>query len=57
MFEPIFWPEPRPCKRHKRMRLSASFKAHLRTCDACKAVLAYLNRESSVSLYFHRHRN
>src|SRR5580704_11423743 len=57
MFEPIFWPQPVPCKRYlKRMRWSANFIAHLRTCRDCNAVIAYLNRESEISLYFYKHR-
>jgi hypothetical protein len=32
------------------MRWSRNFIAHLRNCKACKAVIAYLNLESEISL-------
>lgn len=53
MYEPIY----RPCKRYKHMRLTPRFEEHLPKCDACKAVIAYLDRELQVFLYFHTHRN
>jgi hypothetical protein len=52
MFAPIFWPQARPCKRYaKQMPLTPKFKAHLRTCEACKAVIAHPNLEAEVSLF------
>jgi hypothetical protein len=41
------------CKRYsKRMRWTAKFIEHLPTCKDCEAVIAYLNRESEITLYF-----
>ena len=58
MYEPIFWPQPLPCRRYsKRMPTNAKFIAHLRTCKDCKALIAYLNREAELSLYFYKHRH
>lgn len=48
---------PKPCKRHAKMILNPKFLAHMRSCDACKAVVAYLNKESEIKLYLHRSRN
>jgi hypothetical protein len=50
--------EPKPCKRYaKRMLLTAKFIAHMPSCDACKAVVAHLNKESEIKLYSYRNRN
>jgi hypothetical protein len=50
--------EPRPCNRYaKRLPLNAKFIAHMPSCDACKAVVAYLKKESEINLYSYRNRN
>ncbi len=46
MSRPERKPEPKPCKRFKRMVWSAAFEKHLPTCEVCKAVIASLSHES-----------
>ena len=51
-------PEPKPCQRFaKRFVYNERFKKHLPGCRACKALLAYLYRESEIDMYVHEHRN
>jgi hypothetical protein len=42
---------PKPCKRFKRMPLNDKFLKHLLGCDDCKAVVAYLCRESELYIF------
>ena len=55
---PMATTEPKPCKRYsKRAPWNAKFLAHLPHCDACKAVMLYLRRQSQMDLFRRRHRN
>jgi|ERR1700722_1586207 len=42
--------QARPCKAFAKMLLDAKFIAHLTACESCKAVVAYLSRESDAIL-------
>jgi hypothetical protein len=48
---------PKPCKRFKRMPLNKKFLQHIPGCDDCKAVVAYLCRESELDMFQWKHRN
>jgi len=51
-------PMPKSCKRFsKRMPMNARFLAHLPTCEASKAVLAYLQRDLELRNFLHKSRN
>jgi hypothetical protein len=49
--------EPQPCPRFKRMLVTKNFLRHLPNCSSCKAVIAYLERESNIHAWIHKHRN
>jgi hypothetical protein len=48
---------PKPCKRYANMLLKPKFLAHLHSCHACKAVVAYLIKKSEIKLYSYPNRN
>ena len=50
-------PEPKPCKRFKHMRITPAFLKHLPKCSERQAVIAYLERESEILVWMHKHRN
>jgi len=51
-------PVPRPCKRFsKRPCLNERFLKHLPTCAACRAVIAYLEKQLQIDTYVYRNRN
>jgi hypothetical protein len=50
-------PVPKPCRRLRRMDPTPTFIKHLEKCEACRAVIEYLNRDSELTLYLNEHRN
>ena len=50
-------PEPKPCRRFKRMNVTPVFLKHLSKCIKCQAVVAYLEQESEIWLSMQEHRN
>jgi hypothetical protein len=49
---------PKPCKRFsKRIPVNDKFIAHLPECEACRAVVEYLVRESERDLFLKKSRN
>jgi hypothetical protein len=51
------WPEQKPCKRFRKMRITARFLAHLKNCLQCCSVIRHLCRELEIQLYLWRCRN
>jgi hypothetical protein len=50
-------PEPQPCKRFWRMRVTPAFWAHLKNCPKCTAVIRYLERQFEIDRFLWQHRN
>jgi hypothetical protein len=50
-------PEPQPCQKFKHMRITPAFLNHLPKCSKCQSVIAYLERESGMLVWMHKHRN
>lgn len=53
----VLGPEPKPCKRFRRVPSSDRFMAHWPKCPDCRAVIEYLRLDASLRLYMHMHRN
>ena len=51
-------PAPRPCRRFsKRAPFNQRFLKHLPTRTACRAVTAYLDKQSRIDMHVYRNRN
>jgi hypothetical protein len=50
-------PEPQPCKRFWRMRVTPAFWAHLKNCPKCTAVIRYLELQFEIDRFLWQHRN